>query len=85
MAQVFEGRVDKVDEKDVKLDGVLLFPQVDRLALHAEMLPETPGDVKLQLGRRQVAENGLDLLQDRHVVRLPRLLEIITIGCRSIT
>ena len=28
MAEVLEGRVHKVDEKDVELDGVLLLPQV---------------------------------------------------------
>ena len=60
----------------------LLLPQIHRFPLHPEVFPEAPGHVKLQLGPRQVAEDGLDLLEDGHVVRrLPGRIVVITISC----
>jgi hypothetical protein len=62
----------------------LLFSQIDRFAKHPKMLPKTAGDVELQLGAGQVAENGLDLLQDGHVVFLPRLLDVVVAAGRRL-
>ena len=55
----------------------LLLSQIDWLSQHPKMLPQSPRHIKLQLGAREMTEDGLNLFQNRHVVFFSGLLDTI--------
>ena len=55
---------DLINNLSEKLEGVLLFPDIDRLSEKPESPPELFGDVVLKLGLEQVAEHVLELVED---------------------
>ena len=57
--------VDLIDDLGIELKSVLLFAYIDRLTKEAKCLPKFFGDVIFELGRQEVSENTLKLVQNR--------------------
>ena len=74
VAERLQRLVHAVRQTHVELDGVLLLAQVHRLALQLKVTPQTARDVVLQLAGRQMAEDGLQLLENVDVVLFDRLV-----------